>query len=142
MTRKEGPGKIGTQPGKEEPIRAIRLAGAVAAATVAIGVAVAEASSAPTTVTLTGGGPTGAHGKVTSPRAVCKAKRKVVLYMRLPQPQGKVRIGSDLTDGKGRWNVAHPLLKGDYFAKVSPRVVEVGNETVHCRFDVSLRVHL
>jgi hypothetical protein len=96
--------------------------------------------SSKTTARLTSGGPTGAEGKVSSPRAACRRNRLVELFreneLDEDDPQS---YGTDRTNRRGAFNVDAALLAGEYFVRVKRS--RFGGEDNHiCRAATSLRV--
>jgi hypothetical protein len=96
----------------------------LAAATTLAGLdAAAQAASYATTVEITRGGPTGAEGIVSSPKAACRGGRTVHL-LRAGQEVGTAR-----TTSTGAWSVKASLLAGIYQAKVDARTVTAKSNT-------------
>lgn len=74
--------------------------------------------NAPTTAEIVSGGPTGASGTVSSPRAVCERNRLVELF-RVDELGGPAQsYGTDHTDASGNWTVEASLFAGDYYVTV------------------------
>ena len=85
--------------------------------------AMAHRFTAPTTATVASGGPTGAQGTVSSPRAVCKRNRRVELF-RVNELGGEDQsFGTDRTDRRGRWQVSASLFAGEYYVTVARKLV-------------------
>jgi len=63
-------------------------------------------------------------GRVTSPKAKCERRRKVVLYWDDPPKSGGYEaVARDLTNSRGAWRINAPDLEippGGYYAKVRP----------------------
>ena len=102
--------------------RSAAVAGAVLCAATVAGLGSAEGHrfNAPTTVEISSGGPTGAAGTVTSPRAVCVPNRAVVLFR---VGGGRERIGQATTDAQGHWSVRGSLRAGNYQALVAGKTL-------------------
>jgi hypothetical protein len=91
-----------------------------------------------TTVRLTEGGPEGAKGKVKSPKPGCLRKRKVELFRENEvDPDEPQSYGTDRTNRRGAFGIDMALLAGDYYARVSRRVLPNGDV---CKPAVSLHV--
>jgi hypothetical protein len=89
-----------------------------------------------TKVKLTGGGPEGAQGVVSSKRSKCEKKRKVTLYNVSGSGKGMQLVGTDKTDNFGRFEVVAPLTAGDYQAQVTQK--QTGD--LVCKFAISAAV--
>ncbi len=89
--------------------------------------AVAPASS---TVTIQAEG-TDLFGAVSSPRALCKSDRKVVVYKQIGERGGgnDQRLASDTTDSDGDWSTGNTGIAGKFYAKVK--------KTDQCKADFS-----
>jgi hypothetical protein len=110
-------------------------------ASLALGVGSAAGFNGATSITLDRGGPNGAEGHLTAgPK--CEAGRKVTLYLVDPSTGYLKKIGSDLTDSSGDWEVHASLFKGDYKAAVDNKSVRVHGKRKTCRSARSLSVHL
>lgn len=121
--------------------RRLGLGALAASLTLVVGVGTATGFNGATSITLDHGGPTGAEGHLTAaPR--CEAGRKVTLFLVDPQTGYLKKIGSDLTDGSGNWEVDASLFKGDYKATVDSKPVRVHGKRKTCRSASSLSVHL
>lgn len=89
--------------------------------------AMAHRFNASTTAEVTSGGPTGAEGTVSSPKAVCKRNRRVELF-RVDELGGQDQsFGTDLTDRRGRWQVSASLIAGEYYVTVAKKVVSLAS---------------
>jgi hypothetical protein len=112
------------------------LAALIACAAFAVGASAGGGDSAKSKVKITEGGPDLFEGKVTSGEAKCEKRRKVKLEYRFggPYKRGMV-VGSDKTDGNGRWSMPGSFQAGLYRAIVEED--EKGGLT--CRFDRSIR---
>lgn len=85
--------------------------------------AAAHRFNAPTAAEVVSGGPIGAEGTVSSPRAVCKRNRLVELF-RVDDLGGEPQsYGTDRTDRRGNWRVEASLLAGEYYVTVKKSVV-------------------
>jgi len=63
-------------------------------------------------------------GKVKSKKAKCVKNRKVVVKRKTPS---KLKIGTDLTDNEGNWEVETPNApSGEYFAKAKKKTLSNG----------------
>jgi hypothetical protein len=130
--------------------RSTLVVGAALCATAIAGLGTAEGHrfNAPTTVRITNGGPTGANGVVSSPRAVCVANRTVTLFK--VQGARHDKIGTATTDAQGQWRVQAHLLAGFYQATVSAKTLPAKLATAarkrkhrhHCQAGISLRMKL
>lgn len=104
------------------------------------GVAGAHETGFPTQAKLHSGGPTGAEGDVSSRNPSCLGNRLVSLWRVQDGPDQN--FGTDRTDRMGDFRIDASLIKGDYYAKVRPKMLV--NSDLHrhiCRRAVSLRVH-
>ena len=91
---------------------------AAALATVAtLGLMAAPAPAGPATkskLKITSLSATGAAGTLGSRKATCEKRRKVILHF--SGEYTPVRVGSDKTDGQGRWQIDGSLQSGFYHA--------------------------
>ena len=103
-----------------------------AAALLALGVFVAGIGTAgagnkvKSKVKITKLGPAVAKGKVVSKTAKCERKRKVILFVLVEddvyvESGAKTKVGTDKTNGKGKWKIKTSLDAGNYRAKVKPK---------------------
>ena len=91
-----------------------------------------------TTIRLTEGGPTGAEGKVSSPKPACRRNRKVELFRENEFDEDEpMSYGTDRTNRRGNFEMQVALLAGDYFARVARRRLANGDL---CRGAESVRV--
>ncbi|MEX0993189.1 MAG: hypothetical protein WDZ37_04250 [Solirubrobacterales bacterium] len=96
---------------------------ALAGATALLGPAAAQAASYPTTVAITGGGPTGAQGTVSSAKPACRKGRTVHLL------RNGTEVGTAVTMTGGAWSVSASLLAGVYQAKVDAKTVSASSSS-------------
>jgi len=92
--------------------------------------ALASAATSPTTVTITfvdRPGPDIFRGRVSSPNENCRGERTVNLYR--VRPARDQRIDTDVSEDTGRWDidVEGDPAPGDYYVRVTRRVLSVGN---------------
>jgi hypothetical protein len=68
------------------------------------------------------------HGKVKSGKGACEPNRKVTLWYKHSQKQGKVVVGTTKTNGQGAWDVDDPFagLETYYFATAKSRSIDAG----------------
>jgi hypothetical protein len=93
-----------------------RIALAVALAAT-LGLTAAPAPAGKTTkskLKITNLSATGAGGTVNSRKAACEKRRKVALHF--SGEYTPVRVGTDKTDGQGRWEIDASLTGGIYYA--------------------------
>ena len=84
--------------------------------------AAAHRFNAPTTADITSGGPSGAEGTVSSPRALCERNRRVELFRANElDPDNPQSFGTDVTDRNGNWRVDAALFAGNYYVTVAPK---------------------
>jgi hypothetical protein len=84
--------------------------------------AAAHRFNARTTADITSGGPDGAEGTVSSPKAFCERGRRVELFrVNELDPDAPQSFGTDVTDRNGNWRVDASLFAGDYYVKVAPK---------------------
>jgi hypothetical protein len=75
--------------------------------------------NAKTTAEVVSGGPDGAEGTVSSPKAACKRNRLVELF-RVDELGGEDQsYGTDRTDRNGNWSVEASLFAGEYYVTVT-----------------------
>lgn len=110
----------------------VSLAGVASAAALVVGHAgtATAAAKAPSTVTIQAAG-TDLYGKVSSPRAACKADRKVIVFKQVGARGGgnDIKFASDITDEDGDWSTGNTGTAGKFYAKVKKN----GN----CKADLS-----
>jgi hypothetical protein len=74
--------------------------------------------NARTTAEIVSGGPTGANGTVSSPKAACERNRLVELF-RVDELGGAAQsYGTDRTDDSGNWSIEAGLVAGEYYVTV------------------------
>ncbi len=99
----------------------VGLAAAVSGGALILSGPAASAAAAPasSTVTIQAEG-TDLFGNVTSPRAVCKSDRNVIVYQQIGARGGgnDIRFASDTTDSDGDWNTGNTGTEGKFYAKV------------------------
>ncbi len=116
----------------------------LALGTIGAGVAQGHDFSAPSNVqidAITADGGFTAFGRVGSPRASCKGKRRVKLYAEYGSNDGF--LGSDRTSGNGRWRIQFDglfLVEQQFYAKVARRKSGRRSHDHVCRADTSPRV--
>jgi hypothetical protein len=101
-------------------VRSTLVAGAALCATAIAGVGAADGFRAETTAEIDSGGPQGAQGTVSSPRAACVPNRTVTLY-RVSEEGPPQAFGTDTTDAQGNWAVSASLFAGEYYVTVEKK---------------------
>ena len=111
---------------------AASVVGLAASAAAALGLAPSADAAAPasSTVTIQAEG-TDLFGKVSSPRAVCRADRNVIVYKQVGARGGgnDIRFAMDTTDSDGDWSTGNTGTEGRFYAKVK--------KNLQCRADFS-----
>lgn len=86
-----------------------------------------DVATFPTKVTISKQAPA-FHGKVRSDEQRCVKQRKVKLLRRKRAGRPAKLLGTDRTDGRGRWEVTEPdeftLKSGIYFARAPRKVLD------------------
>jgi hypothetical protein len=104
----------------------------------------AAATTVKSTVTITSGKGTEFTGKVTSPKAKCRAGRTVKLYR--DDESSRVALayqveGTAKTNRMGLWTMDGSFLAGVYYARVLPMLIHLNGMAYRCAGDISLRQH-
>jgi len=93
------------------------------------------------TVTITSGEGTEFTGKVTSPKAKCRAGRTVKLFREDDSGEESTLEGTARTNKSGAWAMEGSFIAGVFYARVLPAIFHVNGMTIRCAGDVSLRQH-
>lgn len=115
----------------------------VAAAALMLSAASASAAIK-STVTITSGEGTEFTGKVTSPKAKCRAGRTVKLYRDNESSRAAYAytvVDTAKTDRMGNWTMEGSFIAGVFYARVLPMLIHLNGMTYRCAGDVSLRQH-
>lgn len=112
----------------------------VVAAVVALSAAPASAAIK-STVTITSGEGSEFTGKVTSPKAKCRAGRTVKLFREDDSGGGPDLVGTARTNKSGAWAMEGSFIAGVFYARVLPALIHVNGMAYRCAGDVSLRQH-
>ena len=112
----------------------------VAAAALMLSAASASAAIK-STVTITSGEGTEFTGKVTSPKAKCRAGRTVKLFREDDSGDESDLVGTDRTNKTGNWTMEGSFIAGVFYARVLPMLIHLNGMTYRCAGDASLRQH-
>ena len=103
--------------------------------------AVPASAAIKSTVTISSGEGTEFTGKVTSPKAKCRAGRTVKLYREDDSGGGDDLVGTDRTNKSGAWAMEGSFIAGVFYARVLPMLIHLNGMAYRCAGDVSLRQH-
>ncbi|HMI81637.1 MAG TPA: hypothetical protein VK480_07600 [Solirubrobacterales bacterium] len=95
-------------------------------------------------MTITSGEGTEFTGKVTSPKAKCRAGRTVKLYRDNESSRAAYAytvVDTAKTDRMGNWTMEGSFIAGVFYARVLPMLIHLNGMTYRCAGDVSLRQH-
>jgi hypothetical protein len=98
----------------------------------------AHATDVKSTVTIKSGKGTEFTGKVNAAQKKCRAGRKVKLFMEPYSGGADELVGAAKTNSSGVWTMEGSFLAGVYHAEVTAATVHAGDDTFHCRVDVSM----
>jgi hypothetical protein len=103
--------------------------------------AVPASAAIKSTVTITSGEGSEFTGKVTSPKAKCRAGRTVKLFREDDSGGGDDLVGTARTNKSGAWAMEGSFIAGVFYARVLPALIHINGMTYRCAGDVSLRQH-
>lgn len=98
----------------------------------------ARVTNVKSTVTIKSGEGSKFTGKVAAAQRRCRSGRKVKLFME-PYSGGRDElVGTAKTNSSGIWELKGSFMAGIYHAEVTSSVVHAGDDTLNCRFDISV----